>query len=282
MKRLWWVVSLLFVSAMITVGCSEPVAAPTPPPMSEEPSARHLQGMKSPRLLTEEEKERVTEIALNTPEALKQLEKFSHYDAKLSWIAIVWENSEVSVWRGIAYDWEKDPNLSLVPETAEFYSQVIINFGEPPQWQVYVAVNPDTGKAVFVQENPFRTGPTPAVESHPKGMESLRWLTEAEKAEVIEIALNTPEAVEARETYGYYKTGLSWVAIKWQGSFELWGLDYEMVDKIPDNVPESAEFYSRVEIYFGEPEQVLLRVAVNPDTGEVANVEAHGLKILPK
>jgi hypothetical protein len=55
-----------------------------------------------------------------------------------------------------------------------------------------------------------------------------------------------------------------------------------MVDKIPDNVPESAEFYSRVEIYFGEPEQLLLRVAVNPDTGEVANVEAHGLKILPK
>ena len=55
-----------------------------------------------------------------------------------------------------------------------------------------------------------------------------------------------------------------------------------MVDKIPENVSESAEFYSRVEIYFGEPEQLLLRVAVNPDTGEVADVEAHGLKILPK
>lgn len=118
---------------------------------------------------------------------------------------------------------------------------------------------------------------------HPEGLKSLRWLTEAEKAKVIDIALNTPEAVEARETYGNYKTMLSWVAIKWRGNAaELWGLDYEMVDKIPDNVPESAEFYSRVEIYFGEPEQVLLRVAVNPDTGGVANVEAHGLKILPK
>jgi hypothetical protein len=101
---------------------------------------------------------------------------------------------------------------------------------------------------------------------------------------VIDIALNTPEAIEARETYGNYRTMLGWVAIVWQGSnaSELWGLDYEMVDKIPDNVPESAEFYSRVEIYFGEPERVLLRVALNPDTGEVANVEAHGLKILPK
>jgi len=118
---------------------------------------------------------------------------------------------------------------------------------------------------------------------HPKGMKSLRWLTDEEKAKVIGIALNTPEAVEARETYGNYKTMLNWVAIEWRGNgAELWGLDYDMVDKIPDNVPESAGFYSRVEIYFGEPEQVLLRVAVNPDTGKVAHVEAHGLKILPK
>jgi len=121
---------------------------------------------------------------------------------------------------------------------------------------------------------------------HPKGMKSLRWLTDTEKEKVIEIALNTKEAKEAREVHGVYTTSLSWVAINWYiyhyHAAELRGLDYEMVDNIPDNVPESAEFYSRVEIYFGEPERVLLRVAVNPDTGEVAHVEAHGLKILPK
>ena len=119
---------------------------------------------------------------------------------------------------------------------------------------------------------------------HPKGMKSLRWLTEAEKERVVEIALNTQEAKEAREVHGVYTTSLSWVAINWYiyHAAELRGLDYEVVDKIPDNVPESAEYYSRVEIYFGEPPRVLMRVAVNPDTGEVANVEAHGLKILPK
>ena len=118
---------------------------------------------------------------------------------------------------------------------------------------------------------------------HPQGMERLKWLTEEEKGKVIEASLSTPEAVAAKETYGTYKTMLGWVGIVWHGSHpaELWGLDYEMVDNIPDNVSETAEFYSRVDIYFGEPERVLLRVAVNPDTGEVANVETHGLKLLP-
>ena len=117
--------------------------------------------MKSPRLLTDEEKEKVIEIALKTPEALKQFEKDSHYNTKLSWIAIVWENSEYSEWWGIDYDWKTDPNLGLVSGAAEFYSRVVINFGEPPQWQVSVAINPDTGKVALVEENPFRTGPTP-------------------------------------------------------------------------------------------------------------------------
>ena len=118
---------------------------------------------------------------------------------------------------------------------------------------------------------------------HPKGMESLRWLTDEEKDKVIEIALNTPEAIEMSEEYGVNKTGISWVGIVWLGNHasELWGLDYEMVTKIPDNVPETAEFYSQVEIYFGEPERVLMRVAINPDTGKVAHIETHGLKKLP-
>jgi len=131
---------------------------------------------------------------------------------------------------------------------------------------------------------------------HPKGMKSLRWLTDAEKERVTEIALNTPEAVEAREVYGVYTTSLSWVAISWlDHNAEFYGLDYEWVDEdappsspgdpppkvFLDMIPDSAEYYSRVEIYFGEPPQVLMRVAINPDTGKVAHVEKHGLKKLP-
>jgi hypothetical protein len=46
-------------------------------------------------------------------------------------------------------------------------------------------------------------------------MKSLRWLTEAEKAKVIDIALNTPEAKKAQEKYGVYETRLSWLAANW-------------------------------------------------------------------
>jgi hypothetical protein len=119
---------------------------------------------------------------------------------------------------------------------------------------------------------------------HPKGIDSLRWLTDAEKERVIEIALDTPEAAGAREAYGYYEASLRWVAINWcfHHATDLYGLDYECVEEgIPENIPESAELYSRVDIEFGEPPRELIRVAVNPDTGKVAYVESYGLKKVP-
>jgi len=145
-KRLCLAASLLVVVALLVGGC-----------------AGHPEGMKSLRWLTDAEKDKVIEIALNTHEAKKAREEYGAYETYLSWVAIVWDSSEYeySEWRGIDYDWETDENLKLVTPTAEFYSRVVINFGEPPQWQVMVAVNPDTGKVVLVQENPFRTGPTP-------------------------------------------------------------------------------------------------------------------------
>jgi len=131
--------------------------------------------MKSLRWLTDAEKDRVIEIALSTPEALKRLEKENNYETRLSWVAIVWDNSRSSEYWGLDYEWVDEKVLppppedmprgivmSTVPESAEFYSRVVINFGEPAQWQVAVAINPDTGKVALVEENPFRAGPTPA------------------------------------------------------------------------------------------------------------------------
>jgi len=119
-------------------------------------------------------------------------------------------------------------------------------------------------------------------------MKSLRWLTDEEKERVIEIALNTPEALSLLEKYSQYETRVNWVAISWlfNHAAELGKLDYESVDKgIPATVPESAEFYSQVEIYIGGPPdyypKYLLSVAINPDTGKVAHVEQYGLKKLP-
>ncbi len=117
----------------------------------------------------------------------------------------------------------------------------------------------------------------------PRGVGSPRWLTDEEKERAVAIALNTPEAVMTGENYDVCKTDFSWVAIVWRArhAAEIHGFDYGMVDNIPDSIPQAAELYLRVEIYFGEPEQVLVGVAVNPDTGEVAHVEAHDLKAPP-
>ena len=109
--------------------------------------------------LTDAQKDRVVETALNTPEAKARLSGEATYRTSLSWIAIVWNNSDVSEWRGIDYEWEGDLNLALVSPEAVYYSRVVINFGEPPKWQVMVAVNPLTGKVALVEENPYRTGP---------------------------------------------------------------------------------------------------------------------------
>ena len=123
---------------------------------------------------------------------------------------------------------------------------------------------------------------------HPEGMKSLRWLTDAEKDRVIEIALNTPEALGLPGTETYYEASVEWVAINWVNDHAadiFWGLDYEDVDGgVPEHVPESAEFYSQVEIYIAGATyypMYLLRVAINPDTGKVAHIEVHGLKLLP-
>jgi hypothetical protein len=124
--------------------------------------------------------------------------------------------------------------------------------------------------------------PASACRSHPKGMESLRWLTDGEKDKAIETALNTHEAMETSEKYGVTRTSIGWVAVEWRdGGAEFYGFDYEMMAKVPGQVPETVEFYVRVEIYFGEPERVLLRVTINPDTGKVAHIQSYPLKTLP-
>ena len=165
-EKFWVVASLMVAVAVLAGGCTG-----------------HPEGIKSLRWLTDAEKDRVVEIALGTPEASRQLEKESQYETSLSWIAIVWNGSghEYSEWRAFDYETvetgiprgivdvtpEGYPEKIVmvgVPESAELYSLVTINFGEPPRWQASVAVNPDTGKVALVQENPFRTGPTPPEE----------------------------------------------------------------------------------------------------------------------
>lgn len=133
--------------------------------------AGHPAGWTNPRELSDVEKAKVTAAALDTPEIRAQLEKNPVYKASLSWIAIVWNGSRASEWRILNYDWENDPNFALVTKSSVYYALELFNFGEPPNWQVYIAVNPDTGKAFTVMENPFRTGPASLPPGAPTGPE---------------------------------------------------------------------------------------------------------------
>jgi len=51
--------------------------------------------------------------------------------------------------------------------------------------------------------------------THPEGMEDLRWLTDAEKDRVIEIALNSPKALEMKNDHSQYEVELEWIGVTW-------------------------------------------------------------------
>lgn len=80
---------------------------------------------------------------------------------EVDWLAIVWSNSQWSAYWHIDSEWETDPNLELVPESAAFYPAVSIRFGEPEQWIVMVAVALDTEKVALVHQYPAKKGPRP-------------------------------------------------------------------------------------------------------------------------
>ena len=109
-------------------------------------------------------------------------------------------------------------------------------------------------------------------------------LPNSKVSKAIQIALDTTEAKDLVNKGYPYQIDLNWVGIVWQGSraSELWGLDYDVWEKgIPDNVPPSAVIYPRVDLYFGDPPEILLRIAVELSTEKAVFVDGHPLKKLP-
>jgi len=151
-KRLWVVASLLVV-ALLVGGCTEPAPEERNEPPLPSENARWFPD--SLRWLTDDEKDRLIEIALNTPEALRQLEKESVYRTEVNWIAM--NNS--TRWM-LDYETVESGISAHIPQSAVFFPPIRIRFGEPERWQVMVAVDLDTEKVVLMAENPARNGPT--------------------------------------------------------------------------------------------------------------------------
>src|SRR3990170_8466 len=134
---------LVLISLVMVAGCAKP------PP-----------GSQSPTELSDREKARVVEIALNTPEVQEQLKKEPKYKIDLQWVAIVWRGSEASELRYFEFDnVQNNPNYHLVSSSAVWYPGAVIHFGEPSKWVVQVAVSLEAGKAVNVLSSPDLSSP---------------------------------------------------------------------------------------------------------------------------
>jgi len=145
MKKWLFVAVSLLVVALLMGGCGQPT------------------GIKSPRELAEEEKARVVEIALNTPQVSGWLEDEGEYQiAGLDWYAI-----DDGTWWCFDYDGvETDPNRQLVPELARWYPGVTIRVVEVTITQMQIAVDLKIGKSVLVE------GPYPSLSSPDRFKES--------------------------------------------------------------------------------------------------------------
>jgi len=126
---------------------------------------------------------------------------------------------------------------------------------------------------------------------------NLRWLTEEEKDRVIKIALSTPVAVEWQQKESQYKTSIGWIALEpnpeGEGYSGYWQFEYDIVEKgiprgtvdvtppgspekmVSVGVPEEAEIYPNVTIWFGEPAEWVVSVAIDLETGKVVYVEGY-------
>ncbi len=119
------------------------------------------------RWLTESEKSKVVEIALNTPEAREWLQKESEYRIQINWIVMYPDPSGEGYYSYRRFDYEivetgipiYPPNrivLSGDQKAAEIHPNVHISFGEPLEWLIDVAVDLDKEEAVYVDSYPAR------------------------------------------------------------------------------------------------------------------------------
>ncbi|MBI4303137.1 MAG: hypothetical protein HY665_02195 [Chloroflexi bacterium] len=172
--------SSLVMVILLVVSCGEkPEPRPSPAPVSGVLPGEHPTDFpENLRPLTDEEKAKLIRIALDTPSALEWRQKESQYKTDIGWIALYPSSSgkDYSGYRKFEYGIvEKGiPRGTIdvtppgsperivsvgVPENAEIYPNVTILFGT--KWIVSVAIDLKTGKVVFDEDYPFRTGPTP-------------------------------------------------------------------------------------------------------------------------
>ena len=178
-KRLCLAASLLVAMSLLVGGCAQPAPSPQPAPVTGVLPAEHQTDFpENLRWLTEEEKTRLIEIALNTPKAQECLEKESEYTTRLSWAALFpsssgegysgyqifeYEIVEKGIPRGtvdVTPPGSTERIVSVgVSEEAEIYPCVHLHFAEPSALTVMATIDLDAEKTVYVDYYPQRRGP---------------------------------------------------------------------------------------------------------------------------
>ena len=254
MKKLLTIaVCLTLLAALLTGGC-----------------ARKTSGFDEPRQLAEGEESRVIEMALSAPEVSEWLEKGVEYRTELSWFAKIGSD-----WRSWGYDLEFIASVKTPPGVAfRWYPGAIVGIGSPQQQIISVIVDLDKGKAVHVASQPdFRK------ES------DLEWLTADEEARVIEIALGAPAAAEWLEKGSVYTSRLWWVGTWDEGSYGLVAYNAVETGIPPYSWVESAVFYPGVVFHFGDPEEWVVMVGVDLESGQIVVTDSYparrGIEVTP-
>ena len=179
MKKFWLATILLLVVTLLMGSCAQSSPNPQPAPVSEVLPAEHPTDFpENLKWLTEDEKVRLIEIALNTPKAQECLEQESEYTTRLSWAALFpsstgegysgyqifeYEIVEKGIPRGtvdVTPEGSPEKIVSVgVQEDAEIYPCVHIHFVEPSVLIVMAAIDLDAEKTVYVDYYPQRRGP---------------------------------------------------------------------------------------------------------------------------
>ena len=169
-------ISILTMLNILAGGCAEPVLELVEPLSSVNPAEHTTDFPENLRWLTDEEKAKITEIALSTDAAQEWLQKEEQYKTGIDWIALYpdpegegysgytrfeYEIVEKGIPRGTV-DWTPpDSTVKVVsigvPEDAEIYPCVTIWFGV--KWVVSVAIDVETWKVVFKEDYPNLANP---------------------------------------------------------------------------------------------------------------------------
>jgi hypothetical protein len=154
----WWEIEVLpsGKAVLSTQGGTALPASITPPPFTAE------SGVSGPaRNLSDSEKAKVIQIAVNSSEAQQWLKGRTDYRIRLEdWYAITFQDGKAGAW-GIVKPGSTDSGLlpSYLTQPISYYPGVTIAVGEDTIYQMQIAVDLDAGKTVMVD------GPYPSLDS---------------------------------------------------------------------------------------------------------------------